>query len=294
MSFRAGYVAVVGRPNVGKSTLTNALVGQKISAVSPKPETTRHRILGIVAREFAQIVLIDTPGMHGKTARALARYLTRTAGGALLDADAVLLVVEATRFGDSDATVLARAIDAGKPIVVALNKIDEIADKTALLPLIDSVAARHSFAAVVPISARRRDGLDALAAALIALLPTGEPIFDLDEVTDKSERFIAGELIREQVMRQLDAELPYAAAVVVDAFERDGALTRITATVFVERESQKGIVIGAGGARLKSIGSAARVALEKFVGGKVYLDLVVRVRDAWSDDEQALRQLGYT
>jgi GTP-binding protein Era len=293
MSFRAGHVAVLGRPNVGKSTLVNALVGQKISITAPKPQTTRHRILGIATGNDWQLVLIDTPGLHPAEGRAISRHLNRTARAALEEADAVLLVTEAGRWTDDDEAALSAAVDSGRPVVLALNKVDLVADKESLLPRIAELARRHPFAAVVPVSARRRKGLDRLASELAKLLPAAGPIYDLDDLTDRSERFLVGEMIREQVMRQLHAELPYAATVVVDAFEAGPQLTRIAATVLVEREGQKGIVIGAGGARLKSIGSAARISIEKLLGTRVFLELAVRVRESWSDDEVALRQLGY-
>jgi len=293
MSFRAGHVAVLGRPNVGKSTLVNAMVGQKISITTPKPQTTRHRILGIVTGDAHQIVLIDTPGLHPAKGRALSRHLNRTARAALEEADAVLLVVEAGRESDDDEAAISAAIDSKRPVVLALNKVDLVRDKSTLLPKIAELSRRHAFAALVPISARRRQGLEGLTAELVRLLPDQGPLYDLDDLTDRSERFLVAELIREQVMRQLHAELPYAATVVVDAFEAGPALTRIAATILVERDGQKGIVIGAGGARLKSIGSAARISIEKLLGTRVFLELTVRVRESWSDDEVALRQLGY-
>jgi GTP-binding protein Era len=293
MSFRSGHVAVVGRPNVGKSTLVNALVGHKVSIVAPKPQTTRHRILGIATGEDRQIVLIDTPGLHSAEGRAMSRQLNRTARGALGEGDVVLLVAEAARWNDEDEAVLAAAIDSGRPVVLALNKVDLVTDKGTLLPKIAELVRRHPFAAVVPVSARQRKGLDRLADELAGLLPEAGPLYDLDDLTDRSERFLVGELIREQVMRQLHAELPYAAAVVVDTFEAGPSLTRISASILVERDGQKGIVIGAGGARLKSIGTAARLSIERLLGTRVFLELAVRVRESWSDDEVALRQLGY-
>lgn len=293
MSFRSGHVAVVGRPNVGKSTLVNALVGHKVSIVAPKPQTTRHRILGIATGEDRQIVLIDTPGLHSAEGRAMSRQLNRTARGALGEGDVVLLVAEAARWNDEDEAVLAAAIDSGRPVVLALNKVDLVTDKGTLLPRIADLVRRHPFAAVVPVSARQRKGLDRLADELAGMLPEAGPLYDLDDLTDRSERFLVGELIREQVMRQLHAELPYSAAVVVDAFEAGPSLTRISASILVERDGQKGIVIGAGGARLKSIGSAARLSIERLLATRVFLELAVRVRESWSDDEVALRQLGY-
>ena len=280
--FRCGLVAVVGRPNVGKSTLVNALVGYKVSIVAPKPQTTRHRILGVHSVPHGQLVFVDTPGLHEPTGRAINRYLNRTARGALGDAQAIALVVEAARWAAT-----------GLPMVLVLNKVDRVKDRGSLLPRLAELARRHPFAAMVPVSALKRDGLERLEQALLELLPEGEPLFEADAVTDRSERFIAGELIREQVVRQLHDELPFSTTVSIDSFKTERGLLRIMATIWVEREGQKGIVVGSGGAQIKSIGTAARVSLAKQFGRRVHLDLVVKVRERWSDDEAALRRFGY-
>jgi GTP-binding protein Era len=292
-SFRCGAIAVIGRPNVGKSTLVNALVGAKVSIVAPKPQTTRHRILGIATRDHAQLVLLDTPGLHRKEPRAINRQLNRTARAACSEAHAVLLVCEAARWTEEDDAALDIAVGCGVPVVLAMNKVDKLDDKRTLLPRLSELAARHAFAALVPISARKNDGLAELERALIAHLPQGEPLFDADAITDRSERFIAAELIREQVVRQLHEELPFSATVEVERFKQTKARTEIGAVIWVERDGQKAIVVGRGGAQIKRIGMAARAELEAMLGGPVFLELWARVREQWSDDEAALRRFGY-
>jgi GTP-binding protein Era len=291
--FRVGVFAVLGRPNVGKSSLVNALVGFKVSIVAPKPQTTRHRILGVLTRDRWQFVFVDTPGLHAAQGRAINRYLNRTARGALVEADAVLLVVDGARWTAEDTQALEAASATGLPIVLAMNKIDRIKDRKTLLPQLHKLAAKHPFAALVPVSATARDGLDRLETALAELLVEREPMFEPDDVTDRSERFLVAELVREQLVRQLHEELPYSTAVEVVQFERENGLLRVGATIWVEREGQKGIVIGARGAQLKRIGTAARKELESLFGTKVHLDLRVNVREGWADDEAALRRFGY-
>lgn len=290
---RSGNVAVVGRPNVGKSTLVNALVGFKVSITAAKPQTTRHRILGVATRENAQFVFIDTPGMHKSEGRAINRYLNRAAKNSLSEADVVVLVTEAARWLEEDQAALELAKEHGAPIVLVMNKIDRIDRAEKLLPLLQQRGALHDFAAIVPISAEKSRGLDALEHAIEPLLPEQEPEFEADDVTDRSERFLAGELVREQVVRQLRDELPHATSVEVESFERDGDLLRIHAVIYVERDGQKSIVIGQGGEQVKRIGIFARRELEAMFDTKVHLQLWVRVRAGWSDDERALRQLGY-
>lgn len=291
--FRCGLVAVVGRPNVGKSTLVNALVGYKVSIVAPKPQTTRHRILGVHSVPHGQLVFVDTPGLHEPTGRAINRYLNRTARGALGDAHAIALVVEAARWTAEDDAALSACAATGLPMVLVLNKVDRVKDRGSLLPRLAELARRHPFAAMVPVSALKRDGLARLEQALLELLPEGEPLFEADAVTDRSERFIAAELIREQVVRQLHDELPFSTTVSIDSFKTERGLLRIMATIWVERDGQKGIVVGSGGAQIKSIGTAARVSLARQFDRRVHLDLVVKVREHWSDDEAALRRFGY-
>ena len=298
---RAGHVAVIGRPNVGKSTLVNALVGAKVSIVSNRPQTTRHRLLGIATFPEGQLVLVDTPGLHqglGKsTASAMHRWMNRAARGALEGVDAALLVIEAGRWDDEDTLAYDTLRDAKVPVILAVNQVDRIKDKAALLPFLGKVTDGRAFAAVHPVSALKRQGLEPLVASLLPLLPEQPPLYGEDEITDKSQRFLAGELLREQLMRQLGEELPYATTVEIESFSeepaRHGILLRIGAVVWVEREGQKAIVIGKGGVRLREIGTRAREGMERLFGAKVFLETWVRVRAGWSDDEAALRTLGY-
>ncbi|MCL6618273.1 MAG: GTPase Era [Thermomonas hydrothermalis] len=298
----SGAVAVIGRPNVGKSTLVNALVGAKISITSNRPQTTRHRVLGIATFPGGQLQLVDTPGIHReqgrRSAKAMNRMMNRAARNALDGVDAAMLVIAAGRWDDEDGLAFEALRKAGMPVVLVINQVDRLKDKTKLLPFIAEVTAGRDFAAVHPVSALKRSGLDALVQTLLALVPEGEPVYGEDEITDKSQRFLAGELVREQLMRQLGAELPYATTVEVERFEEEpspqaGVMYRIDAVIWVEREGQKAIVIGKGGERLREIGARARVQMERLFGAKVFLQTWVRVREGWSDDEAALRELGY-
>ncbi len=295
--FRAGHVAVIGRPNVGKSTLTNALVGAKVSIVSNRPQTTRHRLLGIASFDAGQLVLVDTPGLHrdqGKsTASAMHRMMNRAARGALEGVDVAALVVQAGRWDEADAFAYEALSDAGLPVVLIVNQVDRLKDKTALLPYLAQVSEGRDFAGVHPISALKRNGLEALVDTLLKLVPEQPAIYGEDEITDKSQRFLAGEMVREQLMRQLGNELPYATTVEIEKFEVDGTMLRIGAVIWVERDGQKAIVIGKGGERLREIGSKARQHMERLFGAKVFLETWVRVRQGWSDDEAALRAFGY-
>ena len=287
-SHRCGSVAVIGRPNVGKSTLVNALVGAKVSIVSNRPQTTRHRLLGIATVEGGQLLLVDTPGLHRGEGRfkasAMSRVMNRAARGAVEDVDAALMVVEAGRWDEEDTLVFNVLRDGGIPVVLAVNKVDRLKDKSALLPFLAQVSAGRDFAAIHPVSALKRKGLEALVADLLKLVPEAPPVYAEDEITDRSQRFLAGELVREQLMRQLGDELPYATTVEIERFAEDGELLRIGAVVWVEREGQKPIVIGKGGARLREIGSKARQHMERLFGRKVFLETWVRVREGWSDD----------
>ncbi|MCK9488446.1 MAG: GTPase Era [Xanthomonadales bacterium] len=297
-TFRSGHVAVVGRPNVGKSSLINALLGERLCIVSPKPQTTRHRVLGVVTREQGQIGYLDTPGMHvAGTGKALNRQLNRTAAATLAEADVNVHVVEALRFDAEDRAVRKAVLAAGRPCLLAINKIDTIKDKGALLPFIAEHGGAQAdgqggYGGVFLVSARRRDGLQALEEAIIQVLPEQEALYDADTLTDRSERFLAAELVREQLMRQLGQELPYATTVEIEQYTLEGRLRRIHAGIWVEREGQKAIVIGAKGARLREIGTQARLAMERLFDGKVHLELWVKVRSGWSDDERALREMG--
>lgn len=292
-SHRAGHVAVIGRPNVGKSTLVNALVGAKISITSNRPQTTRHRLLGIATFDAGQLVLVDTPGLHREQKRAMNRMMNRAARGALEGVDAAMLVVQAGRWDDEDGLAYDTLKAAGIPVVLVVNQVDRLKDKTALLPYLAKVSAGRDFASVHPVSALRKLGLDALVRDTLALVPEQDALYGEDEITDKSQRFLAGEMVREQLMRQLGDELPYATTVEIERFEVDGALLRIGAVIWVERSGQKAIVIGKGGERLREIGAKARQQMEKLFDAKVFLETWVRVREGWSDDEAALKSLGY-
>ena len=296
-SHRCGSVAVIGRPNVGKSTLVNAMVGAKVSIVSNRPQTTRHRLLGIATVEGGQLLLVDTPGLHRGEGRfkasAMSRVMNRAARGAVEDVDAALMVVEAGRWDEEDTLVFNVLRDGGIPVVLAVNKVDRLKDKSALLPFLAQVSAGRDFAAIHPVSALKRKGLEALVGDLLKLVPEAPPVYAEDEITDRSQRFLAGELVREQLMRQLGDELPYATTVEIERFAEDGELLRIGAVVWVEREGQKPIVIGKGGTRLREIGSKARQHMERLFGRKVFLETWVRVREGWSDDEAALKAFGY-
>ncbi|MBS7458615.1 GTPase Era [Coralloluteibacterium stylophorae] len=290
---RAGLVAVVGRPNVGKSTLVNALVGAKVSIVSPRPQTTRHRLLGIATFQDGQILLVDTPGLHSDSRRAMNRYMNRAARGALAEVQAAMLVIEAGQWREEDEAAYQVLAEARVPCVLVINKTDKVKEKGSLLPFIAKVTGGREFAAVHPIAARRQDGLRPLVASVLAQLPESPPLYGEDEITDRSERFLAGELVREQLMLRLGEEVPYSTTVEIERFEEDGNLLRIGAVIWVERDGQKPIVIGKGGERLREIGSSARRAMEHLFGRKVFLETWCRVREGWSDDEAALKQFGY-
>ncbi|KGM52412.1 GTPase Era [Lysobacter concretionis Ko07 = DSM 16239] len=296
-SHRSGHVAVIGRPNVGKSTLTNALVGAKVSIVSSRPQTTRHRLLGIATFPEGQLLLVDTPGLHrdqgSSTATAMHRWMNRAARGALEGVDAAMLVVRAGKWEESDTFAYEALRHAGVPVVLVVNQVDRLKDKTELLPYLAMVSEGREFAGVHPVSALKRKGLEALVKQLLGLMPEQAAMYPEDEITDKSQRFLAGELVREQLMRQLGEELPYATTVEIERFIVDGPLLRIGAVIWVERDGQKAIVIGKGGERLREIGTRARIQMEQLFAAKVFLETWVRVREGWSDDESALRAFGY-
>lgn len=289
---RAGFVALVGRPNVGKSTLVNALVGAKVTIVSRRPQTTRRRILGVVNAPGCQIVLVDSPGLHAGGARALNRALNASARRASAEADVLLLVSEAGRWDDGDENALALAVGAGCPIVLVLNKVDRVRPRSRLLPVMAAAAARHGFAAVIPVSARNGENLERIAPAACALLPESPPLFPPGQITDQGAAEQAAETVREALLERLGAELPYATYVTVERWSEEKTCTEIDAVIWVARESQKGIVIGAGGRTAKAIGTAARRALEHALARRVMLRLWVRVRARWNEDAQALAQLG--
>ncbi|HHM05174.1 MAG TPA: GTPase Era [Gammaproteobacteria bacterium] len=291
---RCGYVALIGRPNVGKSSLLNCLLGQKIAITSRRPQTTRHRILGIKTSAAAQAVYVDTPGVHREQKRALNRYMNRTAKNAVHDVDVIVFVLEALQWGRQEDEILALLKGVSAPVLVALNKVDRVTDKEALLPFIARLARAREFAALVPVSALKGDNVDRLEAEVTARLPPGPPFFPEDQVTDRSERFLAAELVREKLTRRLGQELPYALTVDVEQFKDEGRLVTIAAAIWVERDSQKAIVIGSGGAVLKAVGQAAREEMERLFQRKVFLKLWVGVKKNWPEDQRLLRSLGYT
>jgi len=294
---RCGLVAIVGRPNVGKSTLLNALVGQKVSITSAKAQTTRHRITGIRTVDDSQFVFVDTPGFQTQHAAALNRTLNRTVTGVLGDVDVVLFVVEAGRFGLDDAKVLALIQEsgnsAGKPVFLIANKLDTVVRRADLAPWLKGMQQRHAFAEFVPLSAKKDADVQRLLGIVKPYLPVQPWFYEEDALTDRTDKFLASEIIREKLFRLTGDELPYTSTVVIDKFEEEGNLRRIAATIVVERDSHKGIVIGNGGERLKRIGSEARQELEKLMDAKVFIELWVKVRSGWADDEAHLRSYGY-
>ncbi|HET8806942.1 MAG TPA: GTPase Era [Methylophaga sp.] len=292
--FRSGYIAVIGRPNVGKSTLINRILGQKLCITSRRPQTTRHRILGIKTTDDAQLIYVDTPGLHSDGKKAMNRYLNRTAAASIEDVDVIAFVVDGQSWTEEDQRVLNRIEkDAKAPVVLVLNKIDKLADKATLLPKIEQLAAQYKFADVVPISARKGVNIETLETTLSALLPAGELIYDAEQLTDRSSRFLAAEMVREKLFRHLGQELPYSLTVEIEQFLEEGNLYRISAVIYVERSGQKSIVIGKKGELLKQVGQDAREDMEKLFGCKIFLQLWVKVREGWSDNERVLRNLGY-
>ncbi len=290
--FRCGYIAIVGRPNVGKSTLMNKLIGAKISITSRKAQTTRHRITGIQTRDKAQFIYIDTPGFQTRHNNALNKTLNRTVSNTLVSCDVVLFIVEAGSFDTADQQVLEQ-IPKGVPVILVINKADKIKDKALLMPFAQKVAAERDFAAIVPVSARQGFQLDQLEAEIRTYLPNNAPIFSEDDITDRSEKFLATEIVREKVFRYVGDELPYTSTVVLEKFEQEGQLRRIFAAILVERDMHKAMVIGNKGARLKEISTTARLDMEKLFGGPVYLEIWVKVKSGWADNEAGLRAYGY-
>jgi GTP-binding protein Era len=291
--YRCGYVALVGRPNVGKSTLLNHLLGQKISITSRKPQTTRHQILGIKTTDSAQVIYVDTPGMHLHGKRAMNRYMNRAATSALEGVHVALFLIEALRWTEEDDLVLKRLAESQVPVILVVNKVDKLDDKEALLPYLQQVAEKYDFEHIIPVSALKGTSLDVLESHIQAFLDISPPYFPEDQVTDRSLRFMVAEIVREKLMRRLGQELPYDSTVEIERFKEDKGLVKIHAVIWVERKNQKAIIIGKGGERIKSIGEEARHDIEKLVEKKVYLELWVKVKEGWSDDERALQSLGY-
>jgi GTP-binding protein Era len=290
--FRSGMVALVGRPNVGKSTLMNRILGEKVSIVSRRPQTTRHRVLGIHTTDAYQLVFVDTPGIH-QSKRKINQYMVQAATTALEGVDAIVLVVEAQRWTEGEDAILERLREVDTPVIAVVNKVDRVTPREKLLPFLDELAGRFDFAAIVPMAARKGDNIEPLLGELEARLPEGPPLFPEDQITDKNMRFLCAELVREQLFHQLGEEVPYATEVVVDRFEETARRTEIQATILVERDSQKAIVLGKGGRRIKEVGSRARQAIEYLLEAHVRLELYVQVRQGWTTDDRALRELGY-
>lgn len=290
--FRCGYIAIVGRPNVGKSTLMNALIGTKVSITSRKAQTTRHRITGIQTKDQTQFVYVDTPGFQTKHSNALNRSLNRTVTTTLTAVDVVLYVVEAGMFSQADISVL-ELLPKNIPCILVINKADHIKDKAVLMPFAAQVAGRFNFAAIVPVSAKQGFQLDALEAEVKKYLPVNPPMFAEDDITDKSEKFLAAEIVREKVFRFVGDELPYTSTVVVEKFEQEGNLRRIFVAILVDRAGHKAMLIGKKGERLKEISTQSRQDMEKLFGGPVFLEIWVKVKSGWADNEAGLRAYGY-
>ncbi len=293
-SYRCGYIALVGRPNVGKSTLLNHLLGQKISITSKRPQTTRHRILGIKTGEAAQFIYVDTPGLHCYSGRAMNRQMNRAASRSMQGVDVVVFIVEGLRWTADDDLVLKELEGVHCPVVLVVNKVDLIADKEELLPALQALSEKRPFEQIIPLSAVRGDNIARLEACVETLLPESAPFYPGDQVTDRSERFLVAERVREKLFRKLGKELPYGLTVEVEDFRREAHIVHIHALIWVERQSQKNIVIGKQGRVLKEVGQQARLDIEQLLDSKVNLKLWVKVKEGWADDERALRSLGYT
>ncbi|MDR2001075.1 MAG: GTPase Era [Zoogloeaceae bacterium] len=291
-AFHTGYLAIVGRPNVGKSTLLNRLIGAKVSITSRKAQTTRHRIHGVLTTDACQFIFVDTPGFQTQHRNALNRMMNRSITQALAEVDAVLLMVEAGRWGSGEKELIS-LLPKDRPAVLIVNKIDRLAERDTVLPFIQKAAEEFPFAAVVPISAEKGHNLDELLKVASRFLPEAPPVFGADDITDRSERFLAAEMLREKLFRNLGEELPYGMTVEIEKFEQEGALRRIYAAVVVDKPAHKAIVIGKGGEHLKRISSDARKEMETLFGGKVWLETWVKVKSGWADNERALKSLGY-
>lgn len=293
-NFRCGYVALIGRPNVGKSTLMNQMLGQKLSITSRKPQTTRHRILGIKTTESAQVIYVDTPGIHQQSKKAMNRYMNRVATSTLTDVDVIIFMVDATQWTEDDDRVLQRLQSLSIPVILVVNKIDKLKDKSELLPYIELANKKSAFHTIVPLSARSGKSVVELEKTVRELLKESPPFFSADQITDRSERFLAAEIVREKLMRTLGQEVPYALTVGIEQFVDKGNLLNINAIIWVDRKNQKAIVIGKQGKALKETGTQARIDMESLFGKKVFLELWVKVKEGWADDERALQSLGYS
>lgn len=291
--FRCGYVAIIGRPNVGKSTLLNHILGVKLSITSRKPQTTRHQIMGIKTVEKGQFIFVDTPGIHSGGAKAINRYMNKAASSVIHDVDVVLFLVQSLKWTDEDELVLNKLKDIEAPVILVVNKVDQVSDKAKLLPYLSKISEKFNFKNVIPISALQGDNLQQLEDNILGLLPIAPAFFEGDQFTDRSIRFLVAEIIREKIVRELGDELPYQTTVDIELYKDEENITRIHALILVETKGQKIIVIGEKGAKLKSIGSKARKDIEALIDRKVFLQLWVKVKSGWSDSETSLKNLGY-
>jgi GTP-binding protein Era len=291
-NFRCGYIAIVGRPNVGKSTLMNALIGAKVSITSRKSQTTRHRITGIQNVEDAQFIYVDTPGFQTRHSNALNKTLNKTVTNTLISSDVILYIIEAGTFGPADQQVL-DLLPKEVPCILVINKSDRVKDKAVLLPFVQQIAAKFDFSAIIPVSAKLRFQLDALQGEIKRFMPENQPIFGPDDITDRSEKFLASEIVREKLFRFVGDELPYTSTVLIEKFEQEGNLRRVFAAILVERDTHKSMIIGNKGARLKEVSTQARLDMERLFGGPVYLEIWIKVKSGWADNEAGLRAYGY-
>lgn len=291
---RCGYVAIVGRPNVGKSTLLNFILGMKLSITSRKPQTTRHQILGVKTSGETQAIYVDTPGIHQRRGTAINKYMNRAATSILKDVDVILFVMQAKQWTEEDQAIVEKLKSVSCPVLLIVNKMDKLDSKKELLPIIEELSSKFDFSEIIPVSALNGVNIEVLEQKLSPLLPENAPFYPEDQVTDRSMRFLTSEIIREKLIRELGQELPYTSTVNIDKYDEDEKIVRIHATIYVESNGQKSIIIGKKGARLKSIGTKAREDISAMVGSKVYLNLWVKVREGWSNDERALRGLGYS
>jgi GTP-binding protein Era len=294
MTFNSGFAVLVGRPNVGKSTLLNRLLGQKLAITSHKPQTTRHRILGIRSQEDGQTIFVDTPGIHDRGDKAMSHYLNRTAHTALHDVDVIVFVVQALVWTDEDERVLKALESVRAPVICAVNKVDTVKPKEALLPYLQTLSGRRAFAEIMPLSAQQGDNVEVLAEAVRQRLPEGEAVFPEDQISDRSERFFAAELLREQLIRRYHRELPYSVTVEIERFEEQDGRYDIGAVIWVERAGQRAILLGKGGQAMKETATAARKAMNEFFQTRVHLEVWIKVKKSWSSDEASLVQLGYS
>ncbi len=291
---KCGYVAIIGRPNVGKSTLLNNILGMKLSITSRKPQTTRHQILGVKTTNNTQIIYVDTPGIHNRRGTAINKYMNRAATSVLNDVDVILFVVQVKKWTEEDQAIIEKLTSVTCPVLLVVNKMDKLSNKKELLPLISELSSHYNFSEIIPVSALNGTNTDVLEQKISVLIPDNEHFYPDDQVTDRSTRFLAAEIVREKLIRELGQELPYTTTVDIDKYIEDEDIVRIHATIYVESTGQKAIIIGKKGAKLKSIGTAARLDISKMVGTKVYLNLWIKVREGWSNDERALRGLGYS